>query len=457
MASRYVVLYGEAGVGKSTIVEKLTGQKGLSSDNAQSFTLVSKSFDSWDNQLEICDTPGINSLVDRFEHNVNVAHALNHRPVSCILIVVRALPRLESVVEKVSNLTFKFLPEDLPEELVSVCVTHMDEVKWDKDLLVQTLDEHTGITHAVTSSLNTIGKDLQADILKVCVSNPVSLTIDSDLFLKLFDFSKSHGKVLRDVNREKNKFERVKRQFFENRGQACWSENDKRDMTFEFQAWMLEEITQAQKRVSEKNNFTFDGPEVECQAGHIANMTNQLRKILYDVRIDAMKYHKNLDSGFRKCPHCSTIWAKVEGCDGETTCGNRVSRKWDDWSGGITANFAFVWDMKYTRLHVKKRQLDDVDGQSDNVDEKLDDREKQLKERINKQRNWRNIKWDQGNARGCGKTITWSGMAPVPVPVEFQAVEVSTDDVPLLEKKHLPKFREHFNLCLAKISSTVRL
>jgi len=323
MSGRYVVLYGDAGVGKSTIVEKLTGQKGLSSDSGQSFTRVSESFDTQDNQLEICDTPGINALTDRFQHNLHVAHALNYRPVSSILVVVRALPRLESVVEKVSKLTFRFLPEDLPEELVSVCVTHMDEVKWDKDVLVQTLDEHTGITRVVTSSLNTSARDLQADILKVSVKDPVSLDIDSDLFLKLFDFSKSHGKVIRDVNREKNKFLKAKQQFYQTRAMACYSENEKRDMTFEFQAWMLEEITESQKRVSEKNNFTFDGPEVEGQAGHIANMTNQLRKILYDVRIDSLKYHRSCDSGFRKCPHCNVIWAKAEGCDGSTTCGNR--------------------------------------------------------------------------------------------------------------------------------------
>jgi len=48
----------------------------------------------------------------------------------------------------------------------------------------------------------------------------VSLNVDSDLFLKLFDFSKSHGKVLRDVNREKNKFTKAKQQFYETRAQA---------------------------------------------------------------------------------------------------------------------------------------------------------------------------------------------------------------------------------------------
>jgi len=221
MVSRYVVLYGDAGVGKSTIVEKLTGLKGLSSDSNRSFTRVSKAFDAFDNQLEICDTPGINSLKDRFSQNIHVAHALNDRPVSSILIIVKASQRMETVVEKVSQLTFRFLPEDLPEDLVSVCVTHMDEVKWDKDLLVQTLEEHTGITRAVTSELNTRGRDLQADILKVCVKKPVTMNIDSDLFLKLFDFSNSHGKVMRDVRRETNKFKLRKKQFYEIRAQDC--------------------------------------------------------------------------------------------------------------------------------------------------------------------------------------------------------------------------------------------
>jgi len=162
---------------------------------------------------------------------------------------------------------------------------------------------------------------------------------------------------------------------------------------------MFEEIALAQKRVSEKNNFDFDGPNVEYQAGHIANMTTQLKKILLDVRIDAMKYHKELDSGFRKCPHCNEIWAKVEGCDGSTTCGNRVSSsmKWDHWSGGVFSNFAFVWDTLTTRLNVKKRP-------SDESEEKLDS--EKSKKKMRKQRNWKNINWDQGSARGCGQSIT---------------------------------------------------
>jgi hypothetical protein len=29
---------------------------------------------------------------------------------------------------------------------------------------------------------------------------------------------------------------------------------------------------------------------------------------------------------FKRCPHCNEVWVKVEGCDGETTCGNRPTK-----------------------------------------------------------------------------------------------------------------------------------
>ena len=40
----YVVLVGDVGTGKSTLVEKLTGEKGRSSDANESFTKTSETF-----------------------------------------------------------------------------------------------------------------------------------------------------------------------------------------------------------------------------------------------------------------------------------------------------------------------------------------------------------------------------------------------------------------------------
>ena len=67
----YVVLIGDIGVGKSTLVEKLTRWRNLSSDSSKSFTKHARLFHS--RRLQICDTPGSNPMEERFEHNVWIA------------------------------------------------------------------------------------------------------------------------------------------------------------------------------------------------------------------------------------------------------------------------------------------------------------------------------------------------------------------------------------------------
>jgi len=53
---------------------------------------------------------------------------------------------------------------------------------------------------------------------------------------------------------------------------------------------------------------------------------------------------------FKACPHCGIIWVKVDGCDGKTTCGNRLSgdyfldRKPSDTFS--TPKFKFSWANK---------------------------------------------------------------------------------------------------------------
>ena len=73
----YVVFVGNCGAGKSTLVEKLTGLKGLSSDSDVSFTKMRKHFWVPDKSLMIADTPGSNPMTEKMEHNIQIASALN--------------------------------------------------------------------------------------------------------------------------------------------------------------------------------------------------------------------------------------------------------------------------------------------------------------------------------------------------------------------------------------------
>ena len=130
MSLPYIILIGDVGSGKSTLVEKITGVTNRSSSASTSFTKTADAIRSRDGLLIICDTPGSNAMENRFESNLQIAHAMNFMPVSSLMTVFKADTRIDNVIESITGYLERFLPEDFPLELLGVCVTHMDQVNW---------------------------------------------------------------------------------------------------------------------------------------------------------------------------------------------------------------------------------------------------------------------------------------------------------------------------------------
>ena len=424
---RYVILMGDAGAGKSTLVEKVTGKKGRSSASSTSATRASALFKSVEadekGSFIICDTPGTNSATERFQHNLHIAHALNFQPVNLILIVVKADTRIETVLDRVGDYMGRFLPEDLPEELLGLCITHMDQVNWTAGEVTKHLNNNFGIKSVITASYETQGHAIARRIGQRCSKTPHRIHVDSEMFLKLFKIQNNNLKVLRETKREVARFEKMKICFFQELPKI--TENEKGDLIFEFQAWMREEIIESQKRISNSNNFTFcNDANMAIEAGHIANLTNQLREILRYVRIAAMDYHKNVETDFRKCPYCGLVWHLVEGCDEDTTYGKRpLNHKWDGKST-LMAAFEFVWVKADEKLRIRRT------GEID---------------RAQKLSGYFNQSPSRQSQQGCGKTIAWKDMKPVSVPQEFIPKKaITTDDVRLVPEQHTESWDRKF-------------
>ena len=397
----YIVLVGDVGTGKSTIVEKLTGVKGRSSVAKLSVTKSSTVLWVPDGSLIVSDTPGSNPLKDKLDHNIWIAGALNFRPVSRIFIVVKAEPRMANVFENVSKYADRFL--ELPMDVVGVLVTHMDMVDWTAEEFTPLINDELGINTVVFSWVSTKHETLLQSILETCTKE-FNLTVNDENFLKLFKIHNSHRMILQSTSDEVKNFKEKKKAFDDARN--AFNGKDLVDLVFEFQAYMTDEIAQAQKRISEENEFTFCGDGAANEAGHVANMVNQLRTILFHIRTECREYQSAHGvSELRKCPYCGIIWTKVEGCDGDTTCGNRPSTVYDfrDSAYAILGTFSFSWLGK-GELKITK-SIDKTAKQEQN----------------------------SKPAVGCGKTINWKKMAPVTVPYELsEAVKVGTSDIELL-------------------------
>lgn len=416
----YVVLLGDVGTGKSTLVEKLTEREGRSSNANESFTRATDVFWVPDYSLIVADTPGSNALKEKLEHNVHIAAALNFRPVSRILIVVKAETRIDSVIDNVRKYADRFL--ELPMDVVGVLVTHMDVVDWREKDFTPLIDKELGIDTVVFSWITTDHQTLKQSILKTCTKT-YKLTVNDDNFFKLFKIHSNHRKILQCTSDEVKEFENKKKAFDEAR--KAFTGKDLIDLAFEFQAYMTDEIVEAQKRLSEKNDFTFRGDGAANEAGHVANMVNQLRMVLYDIRTECLGYQSEHGvAELRKCPHCGLIWTKVEGCEGDTTCGNRPNAVNDfrDPSYAELGTFSFKW-LATGSLNIIKIGKKNVQS-----------------------------KKSEGARYGCGKSINWKQMATVEVPPEFsQTVKVATSDI-----KTLPPTAKNFRQKLSGMLNAVQ-
>ena len=413
----YIVMIGDVGTGKSTIVEKLSDEVGRSSKSDLSFTRTSEQFWTYDSSMVISDTPGSNAVQDKLGHNIHIAHALNFNPVWRILIISKADTRMDNTLEGIRKYAERLL--DFPMDLIGALVTHMDTVTWSDEDFKSLLEKELGIETVVFSGLETPREILLEDMKEICVKG-VEITIDDQNFLKVFKINDSRLKILRCTNREVEDFKKKKAGFDEQR-KLFDKENDKVDLIFEFQAYMRREIEAAQRRVAEENDFTFSGEEAANEAGHIANMVNQMRVVLYDVRVAAAEYQSahGVDQA-RRCPHCNLVWTKVEGCDGATTCGNRPSTSLDvrDPSFGVLATFTFerFSDGIFSIFKSGKRDIP------------------------------KNISTDPSKYYGCGNSIIWTDMPRVELPEEMRAaVPVTMDDnVPVLSD-NLPGAQRFMN------------
>ena len=280
------------------------------------------------------------------------------------------------------------------------------------------------------------------EILSICETNPMNITIDSELFLRYFKFNNRNSRILRAVRKEVTLFKEIKRQFYSQYPIFCRPETElqnidphKIDLLFEFTAWMGDLISVCQRHVFSDNEHLFEG--VSDQAGHIANLTNQLRSVLVELRVRCLVFSSPHGAhDLRSCPHCGEIWAKIIGCSGGTFCGEKVNRldtrritDDDDPENftGSMATYNFRWDEEPGRGILTIEPTGERRILTQNNSEAKPGK-------IQMAWNWI---WGRKSVMGagCGRWINWETMAPFNPPEELsENSAVTAADIPSLPK-----------------------
>lgn len=261
----------------------------------------------------------------------------------------------------------------------------MDTVTWTKEKFLAHIKDELDIDLVVFSALTSSPEELLNDLHSIC-GKKHQLTIDHENLMKLFNVNNSSVKLLMWTKNEVAIYKELMKDFDEAR--TNFSGNEDVDLIFEFQTWMQEQIIKSEERMIEENNFTFEGDGAANESGHIANMKNQLRLVMHEIREEASRFQN--DNGreqARRCPHCREVWTREQWHDGATTCGDCSMTTVDtrDSSSGVFGTFAFEWT-KGRPLNIKRSQARIVQKEA--------------------------VFTMSSKFRGCGKSITWANMAP---------------------------------------------
>ena len=134
-------------------------------------------------------------------------------------------------------------------------VTHMDSVDWSEAFCSKKIDDELGIETVLYSSSMKEGKNILSDILRVCTSKH-NLSVDEENFLKIFKIDNNNVKIIRTTKKIVKDYENLIKAF--EGMQGTYDPKTRLDLMFEFQAFMTEEITRAQQRISAEHGFGFE-------------------------------------------------------------------------------------------------------------------------------------------------------------------------------------------------------
>eukprot|EP01133_Synstelium_polycarpum_P003507 gene3507-4006_t len=407
----YCVVTGTVGVGKSTLVSNLTGCPGIASSGSSSATKTAMVYPTI-HGFQVADTPGNNPLKDKMDHNMWVAESFNYRPVSLLMVCVEAHVRLDQTIDSLREPLERFCEFD---SVLCPVITKMDQVTWSQTDLRNALNYEFGVDRVLYSSNNKPVAVLAREILALCQTiRPLDINVNNANFFRYFKVVDSNIKVLRTAKGIIETYENAVN-ITKERLKAL-NENQRMDLVFQFQHYMLDMIPTMQSKLANDCGFTMFGSQSAVEFGHIANLGNQLKNILYNIRIMALRFATDHGvSNCRKCPHCGMVWLKVAGCEGATTCGSRP--------GGVPestvtsfATFSFTLSpFNITPTGQRPLQPSPTSTRS---------------------------------GVGCGKNVNWTEMQPVPVPAEISASQaaITTDDVPSLPERIQEDFAKFFEI-----------
>lgn len=413
-----IVLLGEVGSGKTTIINKLTDTDFETGNNCASITSEVQIASSRDFRSIIFDFPGFKVRKDIIPIFEVQYRTLKNIPIKAICFVVERRDRYDSIADNLISL--KEIFEDYEDNII-IIITKTESYDDNKKNEVRTyIKDNTEFNKIIFSNENTSGWDLLNEIntLKEGMNNLEGINPKSNEFIKHFKLNTENNmkRVRREFTQEFNDTLEI---FQDEFNKPSTDKSLKRALYFSFRDFknnLIEKYYEVAKREQVISNSVIE--HVLSFSNHIYGKFEEFRvSTEREIEVNLSNYSGHLNQ-FKKCPHCGTIWFKIAGCDGKTKCGNRDKIR--DKFYGIFKDYV----VKYENKHLEIQKFD-VNQQDKFIGSEFNGL---TNEEIQKNQTLKNEGKTLINPVGCGNWITWREMEDVTETVNAQLQSISNRD-----------------------------
>ena len=427
-----IVLLGEVGSGKTTLMNKLTGSDFKTGKNCTSVTSEVQIASSRDYRNIIFDFPGFKvrkDIVPIFEVQYRT---LKNITIKAICFVVERRDRYESIVDDLISL--KEIFEDYEDNIIIIITKTENYDDNIKNKVRDYIANETKFNKIIFTNENTSGRDLLNTInnLKEGMNNLEGINPKSNEFIKHFKLNTENN--MKRARREYTQEFNDALEIFQNEfNKPTTDKSLKRALYFSFRDFknnLIEKYYEVAKREQVISNSVIE--HVLAFSNHIYHKFEEFRTTTErEIEVNLSNYSGHLNK-FKKCPHCGTIWFKVAGCEGKTKCGNRDKIR--DIFCGIFKDYV----VKYENKNLEIQKLDF------NQQEKLIGSEfiGLTNEEIQQNQTLENEGKTLINPVGCGNWITWREMEDVTEIINEKLQSISNRDYDIKFKEIKKKEEE---------------
>ena len=322
-----IILFGEVGCGKTTIINKICGVNLLTKDGGFSCTRDVQFATAPDNSL-IIDFPGLNAAEEVVRHLKIQKSTLLAIPVRIICFIIK-YDRYDLIQKKAFQM-YKIFYEH--KDNICVIITFTEKLSGTQKSEIQYLFKSKfkmQSSNLIFSSNKVSGYYIlnKLTIIKNNVSNITSIKFSER---NLIDTAGKEGLSIEVVETREEYINKYKKavDLFRNEFNKANEYSLKFALYYSFRDYR-DNLVETFSELVKKKVIDTDTAIVE-----IITFNNELyepfskitERFEAEMKTESESFNSDNDNRYKKCPNCGRIWFKIKGCN-NMKCGNRTKKK----------------------------------------------------------------------------------------------------------------------------------